>query len=64
MLAFIRKDANGKLVYLLALGKQQNEVTFDDHGQAFDFACDHRIDFVHQPWSSAVERRIHEHLGL
>lgn len=65
MLAFIRKLSDGRLAYLFALNQdQQAEMAFDDHGQAFDFAMSIGIDFVHQPWSPDVERRIYEHLGF
>ena len=58
MLVYLRKDENGKLVYLLALGQMHNEMTFDSHGQAFDWAVDHQLDFVHQPWTRELDDKI------
>lgn len=58
MLCYLRKDVSGKFVYLFALGKQHNEMMFDSHGQAFDWAVEHQLDFVHQPWTRELDDRI------
>lgn len=60
MLCFIRKEHGGKLVYLFALGRQHNELTFDSHTQAFDWAVEHQLDFVHQPWTQELDDRIRQ----
>lgn len=64
MLCFIRKQDDNKLVYLFALGKQHNEMTFDSHGQAFDWAVEHQLDFVHQPWTRELDDRIRSLLNF
>ena len=63
MLAYIRKDGAGKLVYLFALARATNSVswmTFSTHGEAFQWAVDNGLEFVHQPWSRSVEDKIRE----
>lgn len=64
ILTYVRKAASGKLVYYYWDGAAVQWLEFSNTGEAFDFAVTNRIDFLHQPWTRAVDDRIRNALAF